>query len=293
MKDTPEVSIVVSNYNSSDLMNGALESIVSTAGDVAFEVMVIDDASTDGGLTRVEKKYTQDPRFIFVQNEKNVGYGALNMALERTRAPYLMTLDTDARLLPGALRALITFMDANPGAGAATANLQNPDGSIQNYYRRLMNPEYGFYTTVLGRLFDKYLLGLRHYKAYHYDDLDTTRDFELEQPPTACLMLRREALGDQIVDPAFHVFIDVDLCKRIYDRGYKIFLVADAPVTHIKSAAFGKRESSWRRKQYYTNLNRYFKKHYPRQAPVLQFLLWLDRSMRFFLRHTLAHEPMR
>ncbi len=294
MKGVPEVSIIISNYNSSDLINGAIESVVSTAGDVSFDVIVIDDASTDGGLALVDEKYKKDPRFVFVQCEKHVGYSAVNVALDRMYGKYLMTLDTDATLWPGTMRSLVAFMDANPGAGAATASLYNPDGSIQNYHRRIMTPRLSFFTTVLGRFIDKYFLGLRNYKSYHYDDLDTTRVFEIEQPPTACCMLRREALGSRIMDPDYSVlFLDADMCRRIYDRGYKNYLVPDAKVTHMKSAAFGKRTSASREYHYYKDQLTYFKKNYPSAAPVMAVVLWLDRVMRNFLERTIGHVPMR
>jgi GT2 family glycosyltransferase len=294
MKKIPDVSIIVSNYNSSDLINSTLESIVSTAGEVPFEALVFDDASTDGGLALVDETYKKDARFTFLQNKKNVGYcGGLNIAGDRARGAYLMTLDTDARLLPGALRSLVAFMEAHPGAGAATANLSNPDGSTQNYYRRLMTPSAGFFTTVLGRFIDKYLLGLRNYKSYHYYDLDTTRIFELEQVPVACLILRREALGFRIVDPDFLHFGDVDLCRGIYDRGYKIYLVPDAKATHSKSAAFSKKPKAWKEHNYYDSLSLYFKKYYPASAPLMSALLWLDRVMRDILERTVGRAPMR
>lgn len=293
MERAPDVSIIVSNYNSSDLINGALESVVSTAGDMSFDVIVIDDASTDGGLTLVDEKYKQDPRFVFVHNEKNVGYSALNVALDRMHGIYLMTFDTDARLFPGALQSLSAFMKSHPEAGAATANLHYPDGSIQNYYRRLLTPMHTFFTTVPGRFIDKYFLGLSHYKSYHYEDLDTTRIFEIEQPPVACLILRREAIGPRIADPAFRMFIDVDLCRRIYNNGYKIYLIPDAVASHVKSAAFSKMKKTSFEKQYYDGLAIYLKKFYPASAPFMSAVLWLDRVLRDMLVFTVGRAPMR
>lgn len=294
MKNVPEVSIIVSNYNSSDLINGALESLVSTAGDVPFDVILIDDVSTDGGFALVDEKYKKDSRFIFVQCEKHIGFSALNIALNRTHGKYLMTLDTDALLWPGALNALVAFMNTHPNAGGATASLYYPDGSPQNYHRRLMTPVIGFFTTVIGRFIDKYLLGLRNYKWYHYDDIDTTRIFEIEQPPTACFMFRRSALDSYIVDPDFNqVFLDVDLCRRIYDKGYKIYLVPEAKVTHIKSAAANKKPNLWRDRQYYRDQLIYFKKHYPASVPLMALVLWLDRVMRTLLIRTVGRAPIR
>ena len=150
-----------------------------------------------------------------------------------------------------------------------------------------------FYATVPGRLIDKYLFGLRYYKSYHYDDLDTTRVFEIEQPAVACLILRREALGERIADPDFRMFVDVDLARRIYDRGYKIFLVPDAKATHIKSAAFNKMRSASLERQYYAGLIIYLKKHYPASVPLMSVVLWIDRILRSLLERTIGRAPMR
>jgi len=293
MKSAPTVSLIVSIYNSAELANDALESLVLYGGDVSWDCIVIDDASTDGGLALIDEKYKKDPRFLFVRNEKNVGYSALNIAMDRMHGKYLMTLDTDATLWPGTLRALVDFMDTNPGAGAATGNLHYPNGNVQNYYRRHMTPMVAFYTTVPGRFIDKYLLGLRHYNSYHYTDLDATRVFEIEMAVVACLILRREALGPRITDPAFRMFIDVDLCRKIYDYGYKIYLVPNAKATHIKTASFGKMSTAKFDRQYYDGLLVYLKKYFPATTPLMWVLLWIDRALRWVLKRTVGRAPMR
>lgn len=294
MHESHDITIVVSNYNASDIIGEALQSIIDTAGDVRFDVLVIDDASTDGGFGAVRTRFEKDERFSFVENKKNVGVSTLNIVLERTEARYVMTLDTDARLHPGSLQAMISFMDKTPGAGAATAKLLNRDGSVQNYYRRLMTPVYCFFTTPIGRIFDKYVFGLRYFNRYHYSDLDVTRVFEIEQPPVACLIMRRSALGEYIMSPAYHLyFIDVDFCRRMYARGYKIFLVPDAPVTHLKSAAASKRPSAWTRRQYYSSLLTYFKRNYTLWYPLIWIIVLLDRVTRALMFSVVGREPVR
>ncbi|HEY4501187.1 MAG TPA: glycosyltransferase [Candidatus Paceibacterota bacterium] len=294
MKSAPDISIVVSCWNASDIVESALESIVATAGDVAVEVTIIDDASTDGGFAHVAEKFKSDTRFTFVKNETNVGISALNIMLERSRAKYILLLDSDARLLPGVLQALLAFMENTPNAGAATGNLHYPNGSLQNYYRRLMTPMRAFFTTVPGRFVDKYFLGLRNYNSYHYQDLDATRVFEIEQPPLSCLILRREALGSRILDPDFStLFIDVDLCRRIYDCGYKIYLVPDAKVTHIKSVDFSRRPRAARNLVFYTGLQSYFNKHYPASALLMSVIMLVDRVLRALMERTIGRAPMR
>lgn len=294
MKKSSDISIIVLNYNTSDLLGGALESIVSTAGNLRINVVVVDNDSTDGGFSRLGKKFESDPRFSFVQNRKNIGLTALNIMLERTKGKYILTLDPDARLHAHTLQLLVAFLEITPQAGAVTANLLNVDGSMQRYIRRLMTPSVGFFTTVIGRFIDKYFLSLRNYNWYHYEDVSLVQVTEIEQPSVTCLMFRREACGPYIVDPdtPFY-FTDVGLCKRIYEHGYKIYLPPEAVATHFKSTSFKKANNIWREREYYRSLLVYFSKHYPVSAPLMAVVLWLDRVMRAFLERTIGHVPMR
>lgn len=292
MQARPDLSIVVLNYNTSDLLNGALGSIVSTVGELVVDVTVIDNASTDGSFAQVDQKYKNDPRFRFVQNADNVGWATVNMMLETT-GRYILTLDPDALLHPGAAQALLAFMDRSPEAGAATAKLLNPDGSLQFYYRRITTPRYFFFTTLIGRVIDKYLLGLYYFKRYRYEGLDVTRVSEVEQPALPCLIWRREAVGECIIDPQFAFqFTDVDMCKRLYDRGYKIYLVPEAVATHLKSTSYARRTSVWRRRVYNRSIRLYFWKHYPLFSPVFLILFSCDTLLRALLRYTTGHEPL-
>lgn len=277
----PDISIGVSSWNTSDIVEEALQSIVATAGDLHVDVTVIDDASTDGGLASVAEKFKNDHRFFFIRNDRNQGVPSGNVTLGRSKAPYIVTLDSDARLLPGALQRLYEFMEAHPEAGAVTANLINPDGSAQVYYRRILTPMRYLFTTVMGRFVDKYFLGLRNFNSYRYVGLDLAHDPEIEQTPTACLMLRREAIGTYIFDPLFRIIMpDVDLCKRIRDNGYKIYLASAAKVVHLRSISINKKGKAGLVYELNRGALLYFKKHYPLWVPLLWTATMLDRFLR-------------
>lgn len=294
MKEVLDISIVVLNWNTSDLLPGALRSIATAAGDLQWEVVVIDNASTDGGLTHVSDDIKNDPHFTFVQNEQNLGWAAINVMLKRSSARYIATVDPDAILHAGALEQLFAFMESHPRAGAATAKLLNPDGSPQIYFRRLMTPSVFFFTTLLGRVIDKYMLGLRRWKFYRYEDLDMTQVSEVEQPSWPCLIWRREALGSYIVEPRIpFYFLDVDMSRRMYDGGYKIYVVPDAVAVHLKSTSYGKRESAWRRREYNRSILFYFRKHYPLWAPLIWLQVTLDRAARALMVSLTGREPLR
>jgi GT2 family glycosyltransferase len=292
MKTAPHISIGVSSWNTSNIVEDALQSIVATAGDLDFDVTVIDDASTDGGLAHVEEKFKNDSRFTFLKNNENLGVPSLNIAFERSKSKYFVTFDSDARLMPGTLQMLVAFMENHPESGSATAHLLNADGSTQYYFRRILTPSRFFFTTTMGRLIDKYFLGLRNFNSYRYVGLDLTQNPEVEQLPTACLILRREALTSYIFDPKFRVFMpDVDLAKRLYDSGHKSYLVSEAKVLHLKSQSNSKRGKAWIDAEVSKTAVMYFKKHYPFWFPVMWLVMKLDRFSRFVMLRTIGREP--
>ncbi len=293
MKWNSDISIVVLNYNTSDLLNGALESIVATVGDLNVDVTVIDNASIDGGLAQVSPAFKSDSRFSFIQRDKNIGWAAINVMLAKG-GRYILTLDPDAVLHPGALQTLLAFMDRMPKAGAATAKLLNSDGTPQLYYRRIMTPSMAFFTTLFGRVIDKYLLGLRELKRYRYDDLNLDIMSEVEQPAWPCLIWRREALGPYIVDKDIpFYFVDVDMSRRVYDNGYKIYMVPQATITHLKSASFGRTNDAWRRREYNRSILYYFRKHHSYAYWILLPMFLIDHVLRAGIRTLIGREPMR
>ncbi len=294
MVQCPIISIVVLNWNTSDLLLGALQSIVDTAGDLDYEVVVIDNASTDGGLEKIVSKFETNPRFLFIQNEKNIGWAAINIMLEKARGKYIVTVDPDAVLHKDTLQILFAFMETHQKAGAVTAKLLNPDGSLQRYYRRIMTPSAYFFTTLIGRVFDKYFFRLRHFTHYRYENASFTEVTEVEQPAWPCLMWRREALGAYIVDT--HIpfyFVDVDMSRRLYDRGYKIYLLPEATITHLKSTSFSKTKNKWRTQEYNRSLLYYFKKHYPVTFLFILLQQLIDGILRAGATLILGREPLR
>lgn len=293
MNGRTDISIVVLNYNTSDLLSGALQSIVETLGNISADVTVIDNASTDGGFSQVSAEIKANPLFTFIERDKNIGWAAINIMLEK-KGRYILTLDPDAVLHPGALQTLLAFMDATPSAGAATAKLLNSDGSPQLYYRRILTPSMAFFTTLFGRAIDKYFLGLNRFKQYRYDDLDLNVVSEVEQPAWPCLIWRREALGACIVDEKIpFYFVDVDMSRRVYDNGFKIYLVPQATITHLKSASFGRTNDAWRRREYYRSIGVYLRKHYLSAYALLLPVLVLDRGLRAGIRTLTGNEPLR
>ncbi|MBE0411090.1 MAG: glycosyltransferase family 2 protein, partial [Anaerolineales bacterium] len=124
-----KLSIVVVNWNTRDLLAKCLTSIYACPPVCPFEVLVVDNASSDGSVSMLREGF---PQVRLIQNNKNVGFAAANnQALSLVDSPYILLLNPDTVVKPGALNEMLDYLENNPGVGAAGARLLNPDGSLQ------------------------------------------------------------------------------------------------------------------------------------------------------------------
>lgn len=223
-----DLSILIVSWNTRDLLARCLETVATELASFApgaAETVVVDNASHDGSAALVRERF---PWVRLIVNDANVGFArANNQAFAAAQGRYLLLLNPDTVLLPGALRALIDFLGTHPTAGAVGARLLNPDGSLQ--------PSCSPAPTLsreLWRLF--HLDALRPYGVYAMSQWDARQPRPVEVVQGACLLLRREALGDEeLLDPRYFMYSEeVDLCYRIRRRGWQIYWVPTAQVIH-------------------------------------------------------------
>jgi N-acetylglucosaminyl-diphospho-decaprenol L-rhamnosyltransferase len=131
------VAVIVVNWNTRELLAQCLESIQATSGGVDIETVVVDNASTDGSAEMVGASF---PAVRVIKNPDNRGFArANNQAIAATTAPYVLMLNSDARLTPGALQCLLERLTSTPRAGLVGARIDNPDGSFQASHMRFPN----------------------------------------------------------------------------------------------------------------------------------------------------------
>jgi|GEM_PF-1595111 len=270
-----DLTIMVVNWNTTDLLVKCLQSVQKHGTGIGYDLIVADNASTDANVRLTAKRFTE---FKWLFSRKNEGGLIVNHALRHIQGRYVLFLGSDAQIQPGCLQEMIQHLDSFPMAGGVSAMLLNPDLSPQYYYRRL--PEtctIFFCQTALGSILDRAFFGNRFAREYEYQGISLESIVEIEQPPAACLMIRSDLVRDkngQIIDPRFpFYFNDVDLCKRIYNAGYHIYVLPEAKVIHQKSASFSKRKKVWNLTEYFTALYHYIGKYH--HGWVLVFYVYL------------------
>lgn len=220
MQQTPLVSIVILNYNGMKFIDRCLRSVLSTDYP-NFEVIFVDNASTDGSLEHAKNKFGQDFRLKFVVNDRNYGFArGNNIGLEHARGEYIVFLNNDTEVDPNWLKELIKVMGSDPGIGVAQSKLL-----IMHERKRidacgLMLTPYGFFVER----------GTGEIDRGQYD-----LAAEIFAAKGAVIAVRRKIL-DEVgpFDADYFIFAEeVDLCWRVWLRGYRVMLVPKSVVFHV------------------------------------------------------------
>src|SRR3954451_1568186 len=213
--DRPRVSVVVVNYNARQHL---LECLGSLRSDGVDEIIVVDNASSDGSLEAVAGA---DPEVVVLPTGGNLGFGsAANRGLAVARGEYVAILNPDVVVESGTMKALAAALDADPALGAVAPRVDNPDGPLYPPVRPFPSM-----TDAIGHAFLGFIAPRNRFsRRYRLLDLDHSRALEVDWVSGTCLMLRSAAVGDEgRFDESYFMYVeDVDLCWRLRAAGWRI-----------------------------------------------------------------------
>ncbi|MGD0097340.1 MAG: glycosyltransferase family 2 protein [Terracidiphilus sp.] len=221
---------MIVSFNTRDVLRECLQSVFREATSLRVQVIVVDNASTDGSQAMIEVEF---PDVLLIRSEVNLGFGpANNLGFSSASGRYLVLLNSDAFLTEGSLKRSTAHMDANPGAGLGGGRLTGRDGSWQ--------PSARMFPTVFSDLLVLSGLAARFPRSRFFGRADRTwaspmEPAEVDWIPGAYAIVRTEILRSiGLFDPRFFLYYEeVDLCKRIKDAGYSIWYWPDIAVIHI------------------------------------------------------------
>jgi len=269
-----DLSVVVVNWNTRDFLERCLRSVeedVAHAGSVEAETIVVDNASVDCSAATVRRLF---PRVILIENERNEGFArANNKALLASAGRYLLLLNPDAEIEPGAVTALLSFLEANPDVGLAGPRLLNTDGSLQiSCYPA---------PTLLREFWRLFHLDLiRPVGSYDMTRWNRDRPREVEVLKGACIMLRRTVLErcGRLDEDYFIYSEDQDLCRKARRCGWRIFWVPQAKCRHHGAQSTAQAEAEMFMRLYMGKIM-YFRKHHGALTAGVYKLVLLAASL--------------
>jgi len=236
MANPPDLTIVLININHRDILRDCLTSIYEHTQGITLEVIIVDNASSDGSVEMLRQCF---PQVHLIQVPGRQGFATNNnLGLQAGGGRYLMILNDDTLVQSGALERMVAFVETHPAAGAVGPKLLNADGTVQpsSYvgYPSLWTEFLSI--THLNQL----LSWLGPPEADYYDYFgkrngDPTRTRRVKHLMGACILVRREVLDEVglLDENFFYSFEDIDWCKRINHHGWEICFLTDATIVHL------------------------------------------------------------
>jgi len=274
-----DLSIIIVSYNTKDFLKGCLTSILSSIeGKLSYEIIVVDNASTDGSVESIKYKNIK-----IIANKDNVGFSkANNQGIKISQSSkYILFLNPDTVMQDQTIEKMIKFMDANKDAGAATCKLVTLNGKIDDAsHRGFPTPWNSFsHFSGLAKLFPKSKL----FSGYNLGWMDLEKTHEIDALAGAFMLVRRKA-GEEAKwwdEDYFFYGEDIDFCYELKQKGWKIYYVPTVFVTHYKGVSGGiksvskeittasdatkKRAAKWR----FAAMRIFYNKHYKQKYPWL------------------------
>lgn len=262
----PLVSIVILNYNTRDLLRQTLSSIDSK---VPFEVIVVDNASSDGSVGMVKKEF---PHVKLIEAKSNDGFAAgNNQGVRSARGENIMLLNSDTQFVGDSLSPLVQYFDQKPLVGVVTPKLITPDGRIDWSCHR------GFPTiwnslTYFSKIY-KFFPSWSRLGGYHQTWKNLSKAHEVDVVSGAAMLIKRE-VWDQVgsLDERFFMYAeDIDYCLRVKQAGWQIHYQPEAKVIHHKGLSGTKNKNqkvkSKTKHYFYETMKQYWDKHYSQAYP--------------------------
>ena len=230
METPPLVSFIIVSYNTRQLLADCLASVQAQTRGVAYEIIVVDNHSTDGS---VEMLAAQFPKVRRIENPDNPGFGAANnQGFAVSRAPFVLLLNSDTVLREDTASRLLGFLKTDPNAAAVGPLVLLMDGTRQPKTFGLLPSARVIFNQsfLLSRLFPR-----SRFFAGIFVEQPAARVTQVGWVSGVCMLIRREAYA-QVggFDPAFFLYAeDLDLCRRFGEAGWRVYRIQDFPILHL------------------------------------------------------------
>jgi len=287
-----DVSVIIVSFNTKNLLEKCIDSVIKKTQDISFEIIVIDNGSSDGSPQAVRKKNINN--LTIIENRKNLGFAAgNNQGIKKSDGRHILLLNSDTEIKDNVIGEMVSWMDKNSKVGIATCALKNEDGTLQGS---------GGYFPNLLRVF-AWMLFLediplidRLIKPYHpmhsaspiYKGSEFFKTSHQQDWVTGAFFLIRKDVIEQIgyFDEDYFMYVEeVDFCFRAKTKGWQVYYLPDWSITHLGGAS-GTSELPILSE--FKSLKRFYKKFYPSwQFPFLRLLLAAGALVRIPLFYIL------
>jgi GT2 family glycosyltransferase len=252
----PALSVIVISYNTRGMTLSCLRTLGVELHGSDAEILLVDNASHDGSVDAVRTAF---PHVRVIASATNVGFGAANnLAMKAARGRFFLLLNSDAFPKPGAVAALMQYLETHPKVGAVGPRLLNEDGSMQLSCFRFPTPRQAWFENLwISSLFPTHAV-LGNYRRWAHDS-----ERLVDWIGGACMLVRREVV-EQVggFDERFFLYAEeTDWQRRMRDGGWEIAFTPLVEVTHLGGASGASTKTETNR-HFFDSLDRYERKHH-------------------------------
>lgn len=273
-----DVSVIIVNYNTLKLTENTINSVIEKTKDIKYEIILVDNASTDGSIEYFEEKYNN--KIILLKNKENLGFGrANNKGIEIAKGKYIFLLNSDTLLINNATKILYEYMEKEVKIGICGGNLYDVElNPIHSFLSKLpsIRTEINSQLNIFSKLIKK-ILSKR--EDFNYSALP----LEVGYITGADMMIRKSAIEKvgKFDDDFFMYFEETELTYRIKKNGYKVISIPEAKIIHLEGKSTKFKENRYH--MFLESKYKYFYKVYGiKTCKKLYFISQLGHLLRLF-----------
>jgi GT2 family glycosyltransferase len=273
MMTQPKLSIVIVSFNTREDLERCIASLVAHPPSIPYEVIVVDNASSDGSVEAVRRRW---PAVRVIVQAENAGFAvANNVGIRASSGTMVLLLNSDCLVPAGAIDRLTERLRAHSEAAVAGPRLVDGTGRTELSFGRMISPWAELRQKAIGKAYDRALApAVRWLKA------ETSAERFVDWVSGAALLVyRADAEAAGLLDERYFLYTeDVDFCAAIRARGRKILFTPAATITHLRGRSRatvpGAMNAAYRRSHL-----AFYEKHHPYWAPLLRAYLRLKGQL--------------
>jgi len=254
-----DLSIIIVNYNTKKLLEDTIQSVIANVFLIEYEIIVVDNASSDGSNEMVKQQY---PQVKLIENKDNLGFPkANNLGIKEALGQYILLLNSDTKVLDNCIESCLNYMDTNIDVGALGCKLLLANGKLDHACKRgFPTPEASlYYILKLHKLFP----ANKRFGQYTLNYLPIDEINEVDALTGAFMLVRKEVINKVgLLDETFFMYgEDLDWCFRIKESGYKVIYYPKAITIHYKGGS-SKRKRYKTIYEFHRAMYIFYNKHY-------------------------------
>ena len=273
-----DLSIIIVNYNTCELLKQTVQSVIDTAIDFTYEIIIVDNFSSDGSVSIIKKEFRD---VVLIENNSNLGYAkANNIGILKSRGKVILLLNSDTIILKDCLKKSLDYIENNKEIGALGCRVVLRDGKLDHACKRgFPTPKASLYYFL--KLY-KLCPNSKKFGQYDLNYLLEDKINEVDSVMGAFMMVRRDVtkvVG--LLDEEFFMYgEDIDWCFRIKYAGWKVIYFPESEIIHYKGAS-SRKKPFMTLYEFHRAMYLFYKKHYfNTYSKSVSFLVYFGIGIR-------------